>query len=79
MDAVEQPYTTPRQDHGLPSDATVKDTQRLAFDEGRFDLGLGIVSRFSEDSTQSEGGWRDRIEAPTNTPESEREVETDAV
>ena len=46
-------------------------TRRLAFDEGRFDLGLGlgIVSRFSTDSS-SEGGWGDGIEAPTNTPES---------
>ena len=79
MDAVEQPYTTPRQDRGLPSDAIIKNTRRLAFDEGRFDLGLGIVSRFSEDSSQSEGGWGDGIEAPTNTPEIEREVGTDEV
>ena len=44
-------------------------SRRLAFDEGRFDLGLGIVSRFSTDS-ESEGGWGDGIDAPPTTPES---------
>ena len=66
MDAVEQAYAPPRREHILPSDVIT--TRRLAFDEERFDLGLGIVSRFSEDS--SEGGWGDGIDAPPGTPES---------
>ena len=44
-------------------------TQRLAFHEARFDLGLGVVSRFSTDS-ESEEGWGDGINAPPTTPES---------
>ena len=71
--AVDQAYGIPRHRERLSSD--VMTTRCLEGDEGTFDLALGVISRFSTDS--SEGDWGDGIQAPPTTPESTTPVSTD--
>ena len=75
--AVDQAYANPHRHPELlpPNDGINTITTRcLAGDEGTFDLALGVISRFSSDS--SEGDWGNGIQAPPSTPESEKMDET---
>lgn len=72
--AVNQAYANPhRHRELLPSDGVT--TRFLAGDEGTFDLALGVISRFSTDSSEGDD-WGDGIQAPPTTPESETSIST---